>query len=271
MRRFFLKAEPIGVISQRREMWIQVFIILLLWAADKHLLTKVWSLIYSVALRLTWFLLSVYTRWNSKKQNMSHDGYHADEVFLIERDTINQQTIEYDVLRIFRQHVQKGTFSNTQSISVRDFVGLCCEEGTNFSHIKSSAHYELVVKYTFDFKQYVIVYGDFTGANNELRWPIYTENEIRARDLKSTGVIAAALLTSSAEDEEGIDIYSEIKQLAGPKENFYMDTEFHVNRAHLIHTGLKTDASPFYIKMVDFWGSDCVIRPQQDRLIMDTN
>ena len=71
------------------------------------------------------------------------------------------------------------------------------------------------------------------------------------------------MLTADVDAEEGIDIYRQLKQLAGPMENFYTDTEYSINKSHLHYTGLRVAIESMYIKMLDLWGTEFIVKPEQ--------
>lgn len=238
-------------------MW-SVAVILLLWATDKHLLSKIWTMVASIARQTTWSAITLYSNWNHTN-DMIKDGYHVDFVYLYE-PTESGQYREIDLLAHFRHHINKQTFSNTKPIKLSDFIKLCCSAESNFSSFDPSRQYDLVVHYTFDHKPYIITYT----MDELVRFPIYTESQIRQRSLKATGVITAGLLTADENAEEGIDIYEHLKKLAGPMENFYSDSEYSVKRNYLNYAGLKVNVDNCFIKMLDFWGSEFVLRPKQD-------
>lgn len=247
-------------------MW-STFAVLLLWAADKNLLSKIWAFLASTGKQTAWSALTLYSNWKSTN-DMIRDGYHVDEVYLYEypgsvtQDTTAEATFrEIDVLRIFRQHIQLQTFTHAKSIGLVQFIELCCDPMSNFTEYDRKARYELVVSYTFDHNHYKIVYG--TGQADKVRFPIYTEKTIRTKDIKKTGVLTAAMLTAEADAQEGIDVYAQLKQLAGPMENFYTDTEYTIRKSHLHYTGLRVPAESMFIKMLDLWGTEFVVRPEQ--------
>lgn len=238
-------------------------VILLLWAADKHLLSKVGSLVSRAGTKALWHGVALYANWNTKPNEMIKDGYHVDEVFLMESTGDNPEFREIDVLRIFRQQIVKEAITHRKTMSIHDFIALCCDPHSNFNEMNPNARYELVVKYTFDHKQYIIVYDSSDSATSSIRFPIYTEREIRSRDIKQTGVLTAAQLAVSEDADDGIDVYQHLKMLAGPMENFYADTEYEVKRHHLNHAGLRIPVDKLFIQMLDFWGSPYVLGPDQ--------
>jgi|JI10StandDraft_1071094.scaffolds.fasta_scaffold92907_5 hypothetical protein len=69
-------------------------------------------------------------------------------------ESVGASTRAIDVLRVFRQHIQSQTFTQTKRLSLRKFIGLCCEPDSNFTDINTNATYDLVVSYTFDHKKY---------------------------------------------------------------------------------------------------------------------
>jgi hypothetical protein len=76
-------------------MWGEI-IILLLWAADKNLLSRLWAFCSATLNRTAWSAVALYSNWKSNKLSLSlaqklltfnsnemiRDGYHVDEVFL---------------------------------------------------------------------------------------------------------------------------------------------------------------------------------------------
>ncbi len=243
-------------------MWIAASI-LLLWAADKHLLSKIWAMVSSASRQTCWSALTVYSNWRQTNE-MSKDGYHVDFVYLYEPVADSLQCNEIDLLAHFRYHINQKTFTNTKTISMSKFIELCCNPNSNFNSYDPAKHYELVVRYTFDHKEYIVVFDSKAEGENNIRFPIYTESEIRGRSLKNTGVITCGLLTAKEDDDDGINIYEYLKKLAGPMENFYADTEYKVKRHHLNFAGLKLDVDNAFIKMLDFWGTEFVVKPKQN-------
>jgi hypothetical protein len=240
-------------------MW-STAVILLLWATDKHLLSKIWNLLASATRQACWSALTLYSNWrHSHANDMIKDGYHVDFVYLWE-PTEDGQFREIDLLAHFRHHINQRTFTSTKSIQLGDFIQLCCTPDSNFSTFDAAKRYELVVHYTFDHKRYIIVYS----MDQSIRFPVYSEAQIRERSLKNTGVITAGMLTVKEDDEDGINIYEHLKKLAGPMDNFYSDTEFVVKRSHLFFAGLKIDVAHLHLKMLDFWGTEFVLSPKQE-------
>lgn len=167
------------------------------------------------------------------------------------------------------------TFTQTKRISLKKFIGLCCEPDSNFTDINSAATYDLVVSYTFDHKRYMIVYSDSgtsgpsgtggTGGTEILiRFPVYNEVTIRNRDFKHHGSITAAMLTAEEDADDGIDIYPQLTQLAGPLGNFYADTEYSVQKNHLHYAGVRVAMSNMFINVLDIWGHEFIIKPEQN-------
>lgn len=236
--------------------------ILLLWAADKHLLSKIWNMMWTAGKRAAWSGLTLYSNWRYSYTNeMSKDGYHVDFVYLYDPiDEQNNRSNEIDLLAHFRYHINQKTFTNNKPINLGQFIELCLSPDSNFNEYEASKKYELVVRYTFDHKQYIIVFDTTT----DMRFPVYTETEIRERSMKNSDSIGSGYLTASEEDEDGINIYEHLKRLAGPMENFYAGTEYKVLRHHLNYAGLKMDVdNGGYIKMTDFWGSEFCVKPDQ--------
>jgi hypothetical protein len=243
-------------------MWGEV-VVLFLWAVDKNLLSKIWALIAAGARRFAWNALTLYSTWKSPN-DMVKDGYHVDEVNLIELSE-NGEWREIDVLRIFRNHIQHKTISKDSPVDLLDFIQqYCCDPKSNFQAINPKAQYSLVVSYTFDLRKYKIVY------DKNIRFPLYSERQIRNKDLQTTGALTAGMLTLSEEADDGIDIYQHLKEFAGPMENFYADTEFPVMRKHLLYTGLNVPDN-FFIKMLDLSGTEFTVRPSQQQIRLEKN
>lgn len=245
-------------------MW-STFAVLLLWAADKNLLSKIWAFLASTGKQTAWSALTLYSNWKSTN-DMIKDGYHVDEVYLYEypeSPSGEKSFREIDVLRIFRQHIQLQTFTHSKSIALVDFLEFCCDPMSNFTEYDRKAKYELVVSYTFDHKHYKIVYGTEEGPMKTIRFPIYTERTIRSKNMKLTGVLTAAMLTADIDADEGIDVYRQLKQLAGPMENFYSDSEYSIHKSHLHYTGLRVPVENMFIKMLDLWGTEFIVKPEQ--------
>jgi|JI10StandDraft_1071094.scaffolds.fasta_scaffold92907_4 hypothetical protein len=62
-------------------MWGEI-IILLLWAADKNLLSRLWAFCSTTFNKAAWSAVTLYSNWKSNNNEMIRDGYHVDEVFL---------------------------------------------------------------------------------------------------------------------------------------------------------------------------------------------
>lgn len=245
-------------------MWGEI-VVLFLWAVDKNLLSKIWALISAGMKRFLWNALTLYSAWKAGPNDMIKDGYHVDEADLIEMSA-NGEWREIDVLRIFRNHIQLETFTKDKSVNLLDFIqNYCCDPKSNFKTTDSNATYSLVVRYTFDRRKYKIVYGE------TIRFPLYSEKQIRSKDLQKTGALTAGMLTLTEEADDGIDIYQFLKEFAGPMENFYADTEFPVLKRHLIYSGLNAPTDNFYIKMLDLQGTEYIVRPSQQQIRLEKN
>lgn len=184
----------------------------------------------------------MYTEMKNKNE-MIKDGYHVNSVFIHEYQTPSYVR-KLDVLRRFREEIVNETFTNTKSISIWEFLEMCTEEDSNFSSINRNNYHELEVNYTMDKKKYTMVYS--TQKNNRIRFPIYSEDTVRNKDV-SNGIISATLVFNE-DDEEGKDITEQIAYFAGPLENFYQGTEYVVNRKWLSYVGIEADA---IIKIMD--------------------
>jgi len=217
-------------------------------------------------------MLSFFSFFNRLGTNeMIKDGYHVDEAYLYEYSPGSSSYREIDVLRIFRQQIQLQTFTNTKSCDLVDFIAACCDPQSNFTEWDNEASYELLVSYTFDHQKYKIVYGSRTetirvvnGAT--IRFPLYTERAIRTKNLRQTGGLTDAMLMmdENGSEDSGINIYIPLKELAGPMGNFYTDTEFSVKKHYLQYTGLRAQIDQMYIKMFDLWGTEFILRPEQE-------
>lgn len=157
------------------------------------------------------------------------------------------------------------TFTHTKRISLKKFIGLCCEPDSNFTDINLAASYDLVVSYTFDHKRYMIVFSDSGGTESLIRFPVYNELTIRNRDFKHHGSVTAAMLAATEDaDDGGIDIYPQLSQLAGPLGNFYADTEYSVQKSHLHYAGVRVAMSNMFIHVLDLWGNQFIVKPEQN-------
>lgn len=171
-----------------------------------------------------WELMKLHARIQQNNE-MVKDGYHVDSVFLYvhEREFIKQ----YDMLRVFREKLvepsEKPTIRIDSDVNFFDFVKMCCDPDTNFKEVDEDLFYLLEVNYTFDRKKYRIYYD--SKRNTNIRFPVYSDKEIRERDIFEGGV-NSALVTERDDDESGIDVTHELKMLAGPMQNFYDDTEY---------------------------------------------
>jgi len=249
-------------------------VVLVLWAVDKHLLSKVWTLTTRVAKNVAWSALSLYTAYKSTNE-LIKDGLHIDEAFLYEYhdDSDTKNSREIDVLRIFRKQVhQLQSITQSKCLPLTTFIELCCDPDSNFSSINPTAHYDLVVSYTFDFKKYKIIYGTDNhrkAGPTMIRFPLYTDSAIRKKEMSDTNILTAAMLTANYDDEDGIDIYPQLKQLAGPLENFYTDTDFKLLKNHLHYTGLRVTVENMYIKILDAWGTEFTVPPEHQEIRLE--
>ncbi len=107
------------------------------------------------------------------------------------------------------------------------------------------------------------MYGTSDVGESVIRFPIYTEQIIRNKDVKSNSALTAGMLTLTADADDGMDIYESLRLLSGPMGNFYADTEYSIKKQYLHYTGLRVPVDDMFIKMLDLWGTDFIVRPDQ--------
>lgn len=202
----------------------------------------------------------MYTEMKNKN-DMIKDGYHVDSVFIHEYQS-SSYVRKLDVLRRFREEIVNETFSNKKSISVWDFLESCTEEGSNFSSINRNVYHEIEVNYTMDKKKYTIIYS--TKENDFIKFPVYSEEEIRNKDI-SNGIISATRVFKE-EDEEGLDITEDINRFAGPLENFYKGTGYVVKRKWLSYMNIEPNA---IIKIMDMNANTYIFSQSNDTLDLE--
>lgn len=226
--------------------WFVVSAILVgLWKYDRCLLDKLERWVWKKGSSAAWFLLELYTKYKDKNE-MIKDGYHVDTVYLFEHRSPLDSS-KFDVLSVFRREIVKETFTNKKGIQFVDFLRLCSESGSNFKY-DANLTYELEVNYTFDRKQYKIFYSN--DKNNEIKFPVYSESEMAKADVDNS-IISAEIVRDDI-GKGGIDIGDVILKYAGPKGNFYDDSDFVVLKSWLKYSGIDEESK---ISIMDIEGN----------------
>ena len=214
---------------------------------------------------LFWLLMKWYSRRD--KNEMIKDGYHVDSVYLYvhEPEFIKQ----YDMLRIFRDLIRDEIITQSKELDVWEFVEACCDPDTNFDKANKDYYHVLEVNYTFDLKKYKMIYD--TRSNTKVRFPIYTESNIRERDVSKAGVNSAFLThyeKPETDDPNFKDVTNDLKKIAGPMQNFYSDTKYLIKKEWFLDSYLGLgkafdSVENCYIHIIDFKGNCHVIKPNQ--------
>lgn len=219
-----------------------------------------------------WQMARLQTKWHYAdiRAEMIKDGYHIDAVYLYVHGT--DFIKQYDMLRVFREKVvqpeEKPLIRIDSAVDVMDFVKSCCDPDTNFNCVDPTLTHVLEVNYTFDHKKYRVYYDN--RHNTKIRFPIYSDQAIRDRDILAGGVNAGLISESENESdaENGIDVTKELKRLAGPMQNFYDDTEYIVKKD--LFMGERYPKNSF-IHLIDGKGDSYVIRPEESLLSFTKN
>ncbi len=231
--------------------WFVVSLMILgLWKYDRCLLDKLERYLWTSTKSFGWSLFKLWAEYRDRNE-MIKDGYHVDSVFLYEHHSATYSR-KVDVLRIFRTAIVNETFTTKKSILMSEFLELCSDPESNFQ-VNPQLTYELEVNYTFDRKQYKIVYS--TDENDKIRFPVYTEKEI-AKSGNNNSVISASIIRRDG-DQAGIEIDDEFMKYAGPLGDFYGGTEFKVKRSWLGFSGIEENAK---IKIMDMNGNEMVVK-----------
>lgn len=237
--------------------WFVVSAIILgLWKYDRFLLDKFerwgWKKLTSVG----WFALQIYSRYKDQNE-MIKDGYHVDTVYLYEHRSPTD-CVRFDVLSVFRKEINKGTFTHKKSIDTVEFIKICSDSAGNFKFNKD-LDYELEVNYTFDRKQYKIIYA--TDKNNHIKFPVYSESEMAKADIDN-GIISAQIIRDDP-DKGGLDVDDVLLKFAGPKGNFYSDTDFVVKKSWLKFADVDEQSK---IQIMDLEGNEYVFEGDDEYL-----
>ena len=214
---------------------------------------------------LAWLIIKWYSK--KEKNEMIKDGYHVDSVYLYvhEHEFIKQ----YDMLRVFRDLIRDEVLQQSRDLDIWDFIEACCDPDTNFDKVNKDFYHILEVNYTFDLKKYKMIYD--TKENVNIRFPIYTEKEIRDRDVSKAGINSAFLShfdNAETNDPNFKDVTNDLKKIAGPLQNFYSDTQYVMKKDWFldVYLGLGKafdSIDECYIHIVDFKGNCHVIPPDQ--------
>lgn len=222
------------------------------------------------AMTLGWMAIKWYSKQD--KNEMIKDGYHVDSVYLYvhEHEFIKQ----YDMLRIFRDLIRDEIIKQNRDLNIWDFVEACCDPDSNFDKVNKNYYHVLEVNYTFDLKKYKMIYD--TTTNSDIRFPIYTEKEIRDRDVSKAGVNLAYLThfeKPETIDPGSKDVTNDLKKIAGPLQNFYKDTKYFIKKDWFLDPylglGKLFDSNEnCFIHIIDFKGNSHVIKPEQEIITM---
>jgi hypothetical protein len=140
---------------------------------------------------------------------------------------------------------------------------LCSQSGSNFEY-NSDFEYELEVNYTFDRKQYKIFYS--SDENKQIKFPVYSESEMSKADIDNS--IISAQIVREDTDQGGIDIDDVILKFAGPKGNFYDDSDFVVKKSWLKFSGIDDHSR---IMIMNIEGDNFVFEEDDKYLSMNNN
>lgn len=249
-------------------LWIAA-LILSAWAYDRNMLIKLYAGCWSKINKAAWFSLKAYSSWKHSNE-MIKDGYHVMKVFLWKHSSTEggpgtERSSGIDVLRFFREEIANENITHIKGVDIHKFIercfNQCVEEGIAFPKADPTAQYELQVNYVFDRQDYMIVYD--SEDNVDVRFPVYTESTVHARDVSKDGLLSA-MVTATADSDDGMDVYKEMMLLAGPMRNFYADSEFNVKKRHLHYTGFRVPLDDAFVKMLDFEARQHIVAPDQD-------
>lgn len=244
---------------------VYALIVILLWRLDNLLLLRLERWIKRKTISLAWYIVKVYTLMTQKNE-MKKDGYHVDSVFLYTQDPGESYMKQYDTLRIFRDLIREEQLSIGKSKNIYDFIERCCDPNSNLKQVDREKRYELEVNYTFDYNEYRIVFD--TVHNPTIRFPIYSETDIRNRDIMDGG-INLAFIAKDPSDDTGYDITPQMKRLSGPLENFYDNTEYKVCKSWLYkHSVLPENG---VVKVLDFKGDEYVFGANDEFLTFQSD
>lgn len=217
---------------------------------------------------LVWGAVKWYARKN--KNEMIKDGYHVDAVYLYVHEP--EYIKQYDMLRIFRDMIRDEILRDGQKLDIWEFVEECSDPDTNFNKVNKDFPHILEVNYTFDLKKYKIFFD--TENNTSIQFPIYSELNIRERDVSKGGINAAFLThyeNPDTDDPTSTDVTESLRKFSGPLQNFYQDTDYVVRKEWFlddyIGVGKAFDSlNNCYIHIIDFKGNTHVIGADQDIL-----
>lgn len=235
-------------------------LVLVIWAFDRELLVKLRSAIVSTLKTLAWKALTLYANWRprvkTEKAALTISDHQVNQVYLIE--TFGPQKCRIiDAIEAFAQHIDSNLITNTNSMPLIYFVDRYFS--SMFSQRDVNAKYSLLVCYTFDRKKYAIVYDENTKT---IRFPIYSGEQARSA-VKRQPSIVEAWKDNANNVSNTINLFAEqLKAFAGPRNNFYADTEYSVHRDHLNisnNAGVYPDSS---IHLMNAFGDVKVIDPE---------
>lgn len=252
---------------------------LVLWAADRNLLAKVWYLVTGIVFKCVWTVAGWYAMRRARDSGMIKDGYHVDEVYLrsytLEDPEVPDDS-DVDVLRMFRDRIRQREIGADRGIPVLEFVSSCCRPNSNFVTCDLSKRWQVFVIYTFDQRQYLIAYDSARPEPTEIRFPPYPEDKLRASSRGLNEIVDAALVSSVSPGADGWDVTAVVQMAAGPMHDFYASTPHVVTREHLnfllqylervTPRGCPNVSSCFYLRVFDAWGTIYTFAPS-DRVL----
>lgn len=210
---------------------------------------------------LFWFIMLQYTNYQDKKNDMIKDGYHVDDVnlYIHEKEFIKV----FEVLSKFRKKIVEGKIRLENTLDIYEFLEMCTSsEIANFKKINKDNYHLLEVDYTFDFKKYKIFYD--TNTNTTIRFPVYSEKEVRERDIFEGGITSAQILINKT-DIQGIDVTEKMQKFAGPMQNFYDDRDYQVKKEWFWDESYPPMDNA-YIQIIDFKGNEHFFGPEDEYL-----
>ena len=256
--------------NNNKQMWEYVSIIGLVFITwyDNLWLLKLEQYAKRKGASLFWILMKWYSK--KDKNEMIKDGYHVDSVYLYvhEPEFIKQ----YDMLRVFRDLIRDEIIKQNKELDIFDFITHCCDPDTNFDKVNKEYYHILEINYTFDLKKYKMIFD--TKNNTNIRVPIYTEALIRERDVSKAGINSAFLShyeKPETDDPNCKEVTNDLKKMAGPMQNFYVDTPYIMKKEWFLdaYLGLGKAFDSIencFVHIIDFKGNMHVIRPDQKTL-----
>lgn len=240
-------------------------IILSAWCYDNLLLIRIGNKIKKSLINIIYNATETYHTLNFDNE-MIKPGYHIDEVYLTFYP--NNRIISYDITRIFRKEILKGTF--LKGINIIDFIKKCTMPNSNFENYNETEYSTLSIVYTYNFETYKIFFD--TIDNKMVLFPLYSESYLKNEsiDISKYGV-SFGYISRDSESEDGIDITQHLKEAAGPLGDFYQNlpknNEIKINKKYVIPKIQEDD----YIIIYNTLGQKFVFKPEDKFLSFDKN